>query len=239
MRSASGLPGGDIEPNRLAAPGEAAARERVGKISTRLDELGWSTVQLMIPRRDADEREAALAELEAAADRHGRGELLDEARDAVRDALFVGAERVVPTAAYATNPISTGRVEDRVAIFAAIEDAVAVAVTEDLLDAETAAILANPGRRILGLRPLATATCAALEPRRDDPGTQGVDGARMTDAEIDAQLAEARADLVRRRAAAFGILCLLALPAAWSLGVGIPGLLLFAAAIGVIVWMVA
>ena len=59
------------------------------------------------------------------------------------------------------------------------------------------------------------------------------------EAEAEAAEAEARSRLAQKRAAWFGILCVIALPLASSIGVGLPGLVLFGAAIALIVWVFA
>ena len=49
---------------------------------------------------------------------------------------------------------ATGRAADQVELVAAIDDAVAVAVAEDLLDPADARALSEPGRALLGLPPV-------------------------------------------------------------------------------------
>lgn len=144
-----------IEPNRLSAPGEAAARARVEALYAAADRLGPPDLWLSpVPRRDLEEREVLLAALERVADAHGRGALLDEARTWLRDALEARAVSRWTAETGATGQVIAGRPEDAAAIVLAIEDAVSVAVTEDLLDPGGAATLANPGRQLLGIASL-------------------------------------------------------------------------------------
>jgi hypothetical protein len=61
---------------------------------------------------------------------------------------------VLPAGTYLVSVSGGSRVEDRVEVFAAIDDAVSVAVAEDLVDPAAARMLAGPGRDLLGLEPL-------------------------------------------------------------------------------------
>jgi len=145
-----------IELNRLSVPGEDAARERVEAVFAAVDRQSPEELfRQSIPYRSPEQRANLLAELAEVAERHGRSALLAEARDLVRNALLARAtHRPVPTLA---TPGATliGRAEDEVAVVTAIEDAVAVATVEDRLDPRTAHALADPGRVVLGLPPLA------------------------------------------------------------------------------------
>lgn len=146
--------------------GEALARRRVEAVYAAVDrmtpeQLSWST----LPARDLEERTVLLAALEHAADRHGRGTLVDQARARLRDALgqrLLARSSSAEAGAIAISRI--GRVEDIASVQLAIEDAVSVAVTEDLLLPAYAAALADPGRRLLGLAPLAGSSLAPVPP---------------------------------------------------------------------------
>ena len=144
-----------IEPNRLTDPADRAARERVDEVFAAVDRLSpdqlWGVV---IGARDMDERERSLATLEAAVATRRRDELLDDTRATIRDALLGRVAAAHPVGTYGITITSGSRVDDRVAISLAIEDAVSVAVAEDLLDPDIAAKLADPGRALLGLDPL-------------------------------------------------------------------------------------
>ncbi len=144
-------------PNTLTNPGEREARARVEEVFARLDDLGTlDRGPLVIPEWNREEHGALLTDLERTADRSGRRALLDEARDAVRDALRVRSAGQWPGNLYGVGlrgptPL---RAQDVALATAAIDDVVAVAVTEDLLDPEAANILAGPGRQLLGLSSL-------------------------------------------------------------------------------------
>jgi hypothetical protein len=142
--------------------GERAARERVETVYAAVDRLGPQELSFTVmPPPDLEERTVLLADLEREADRFGRGALLDEARAWLRDAL---RQRIGSRAFHAETGVaglaSIGRPEDIASVALALEDAVSVAVTEDLLDPADAAALADPGRRLLGLPPLEGASVA-------------------------------------------------------------------------------
>jgi hypothetical protein len=130
----------------------------------------------------------------------------------------------------------------------AIEDAVAVAVVEDLLDPATAVALSSPGRRLLGLAPLdAPPSDGREEPVESDvaePATgpdetgdeAAADGA---DPEAELEEAEARDALRERRAALFVGGGAIALIAAYTVGVGLPGLVLVVLAVALLAWLFA
>jgi hypothetical protein len=120
-----------------------------------------------VPSRDLEERTVLLADLERTADRWGRGTLLDEGRDATRRALSTRMVSRFRAESGAVGIVTGGRADDFAQLVLAIEDAIAVAATEDLLDAGDAATLADPGRRILGLEPLAASDIGPV------PGASG------------------------------------------------------------------
>jgi hypothetical protein len=142
-------------PNQLSAPGERAARERVETLFARIDEIGvLPLIDMIIPAADPDHRDELLIEVDRVAARHGRTALLDEALDTTRNAMLRAVANRWVAGTYVAQPQGSARVEDRVALQRAIEDAVAVAVIEDVLDRDVAEALADPGRTILGLAPL-------------------------------------------------------------------------------------
>jgi hypothetical protein len=135
--------------------GEHEARERVQEVYTAVDRLTPDDLRLtVLPIRDKRERERLLAHLEGAAVAADRGTLLGEARTWLREAL--GARTLARQQAEAGvwGISAGGSVEDRVEVYFALEDAVSVAATQDLLDPAEAAALADPGRQLLGLEPL-------------------------------------------------------------------------------------
>ena len=152
------------EPNRLSVPGERAARQRLEDVFARVDELGpLDLANLGVPLRDPERRDALLADLRRAVQARGLGSLLDQARTAVHDALLARTSSEFPAGTYSVTIRGSARVEDQVALMNAIEDVVAVAVAEDVIEADVARSLAEPGRAILGLPPLRLAGAA------DDP----------------------------------------------------------------------
>ena len=143
-----------IEPNRLSAPGEAAARERLEAILAAIDEVTPQQLSgTIIARRDA-ERARQLGMLEQVVAANRREDLLTGARERVRTALQARMADVLAAGTYVGATSTGARVDDRVEVFAAIDDAVSVAVAQDLLDADVARVLAGPGRDLLGLGPL-------------------------------------------------------------------------------------
>ncbi|HYO44254.1 MAG TPA: hypothetical protein VES19_13745, partial [Candidatus Limnocylindrales bacterium] len=145
--------------------GERAARERVEAVYLAVDRLTPDDLRLTpMQTRDAETRALLVARVESVAADAGRGILLGEARSWLREAI--GARtlaRYQPEAGVWGVP-SGGVVQDRVEVLLALEDAVSVAVTQDLLDPDEAALLADPGRRLLGLEPLPVPGVAAEPP---------------------------------------------------------------------------
>jgi hypothetical protein len=144
-----------IQPGRLSAPGEGAVRARVEAVFEAADRLSppelWMSA---MPLRDERLRRELITDLEQVVASHGRRPLLDDARGRVRDELMERSVSRWTAESGAVGHQTVGRSEDLVRILAAIEDAVAVAVAEDLLDPIDAASLADPGRIVLGLPPL-------------------------------------------------------------------------------------
>lgn len=168
--------------------GERTARERVEAVYAAVDRLTPEDLRLTVmPVRDTDERERIVAHLEDAAVEADRGMLLGEARAWLRDAISARTLARVQFEAGVFGVSAGGAVEDRVAVFLALEDTVSVAATQDLLDPGEAAVLADPGRRILGLDPLPVPGATpeppppnAWEPTAAD-GSAAVDGPAAVD----------------------------------------------------------
>lgn len=163
--------GGAIRANTLANRAEDAALARVEEIVERLDaarveRMALSPDSVLDPAAHA----RLVARLEAEADVCGRRELLDDVRRQVRRTL---AHRFSPLSArsgLALPPLSaSARPEDEAVVVLAVLDAVSVAVMEDRLDPETADLLADPGRRLLGLPPLSSSARSAPMPTPGEP----------------------------------------------------------------------
>jgi hypothetical protein len=132
------------------------ARERVETVYAAVDRLTPDDLRLtVLPVRDTEARERLVAHLEDAAVEADLGTLLGEARAWLRDAIGARTLARFQAEAGAFGVSAGGAVEDRVAVLLALEDTVSVAVAQDLLDPAEAAALADPGRRLLGLEPLA------------------------------------------------------------------------------------
>jgi hypothetical protein len=159
---------------RPPAPGERAARRRVEAVYAAVDRLTVEDLQRStVPPRDPEQRKLLLGRLERRADQNERGPLLDEARAWLRDALHSRSVSRYRAESGALGWYMEGRAEDQAQVLLALEDAVSVAVAEDLLERDDAAALADPGRRLLGLAPLvatpeAPAPSLDWEPTRTD-----------------------------------------------------------------------
>jgi hypothetical protein len=223
--------------------GERTARLRVDAVYAAVDRITPDDLRLTpLAARDPATRGRLIAELEATAARHGRGPLLAEARDWLREALSgrVLARYHLETGIWATN--TSGRVEDQVAVFLALDDVVAVAVAEDLVDTDAAAWLAGPGRQLLGLAPLgapgipaASVTPAApVSPGEPDgprtappawePSAEDWAAANAGPAAVDPE--ERMAGPHRLRVAAFAAVAVVGVPAAVGWGLSNDGPLL-------------
>jgi hypothetical protein len=223
--------------------GERTARLRVDAVYAAVDRITPDDLRLTpLAARDPATRGRLIAELEATAARHGRGPLLAEARDWLREALSgrVLARYHLETGIWATN--TSGRVEDQVAVFLALDDVVAVAVAEDLVDTDAAAWLAGPGRQLLGLAPLgapgipaASVTPAApVSPGKPDgprtappawePSAEDWAAANAGPAAVDPE--ERMAGPHRLRVAAFAAVAVVGVPAAVGWGLSNDGPLL-------------
>ena len=168
-----------IEPNRLWAPGEHAARRHVEAVFEAIDRLsGADLAGIAITRPDDDRHDALLAELEARAAERGRMPLVEQARAAVRNAVAVRIASEWPAGTYGFRSRINARPGDTVALLQALEDTVSVAVMEDALDHGVADELAEPGRRLLGLEPLVDARHTARGERHPAAGPSPIASAR-------------------------------------------------------------
>ena len=167
-----------IQPNRLSVPGEAAARQRVEVVFEAIDGIPTDRLHgvALSPRED---RDRLVETLEGAVAAAGRGALLDEARDSVRNALSQRLAVVFPAGNAGLTLHATGRAADQVELVAAIDDAVAVAVAEDLLDPADARALSEPGRALLGLPPVGEEVAEPSPATRSRPPRLGADGLRL------------------------------------------------------------
>src|SRR5436190_15057105 len=112
---------------RLSAPGEHAARARVETIFAAVDRLSPVDLNdIVAPRLDHGDRDARLAELERLAAGAGRAALLDDAREALSNAILARHADIRPYP-YGMTTTGTARVEDQAAIVTALRDLVAVA----------------------------------------------------------------------------------------------------------------
>ena len=161
-----------IQPNRLSVPGEAAARQRVEVVFEAIDGIPTDRLHgvALSPRED---RDRLVETLEGAVAAAGRGALLDEARDSVRNALSQRLAVVFPAGNAGLTLHATGRAADQVELVAAIDDAVAVAVAEDLLDPADARALSEPGRALLGLPPVGEEVARAVSGHPCAPAAPG------------------------------------------------------------------
>jgi hypothetical protein len=167
---------------------DRAARERVEAVYAAVDRLTPDDLRLTpMPVRDAEVRERLVAHLEDAAVDADRGTLLGEARSWLRDAIGARTLARYAPEAGVWGVAAGGVVRDRVEVFLALEDAVSVAATQDLLDPGEAALLADPGRRLLGLEPLTVPGLAAeplpnaWEPSATDWAAAGGEGPAAVD----------------------------------------------------------
>src|SRR3954451_14255682 len=120
--------GPSVRINQLRAPREADARDR--------SEAGYAAVDALTPDAldvvpihviDRVDRDRRIEALEAVAERAGRRELLDTARDRLQQAVLERfASRIASP--YGMQIVGSARVEDRSAVIRALRDLVAVSV---------------------------------------------------------------------------------------------------------------
>ncbi len=132
-------------------PATDAARARVATLLERFTHVELQVVVVAPP--DA-ERRAARDRARTAAIAAGRGELLDEAVAAARDATVRSFARGGFSGTWAATDmaVSVARSSDRVAAGAALEEAVTAAVAEDLVDEETRDVLTSTWDELTRLR---------------------------------------------------------------------------------------
>ena len=137
---------------KLSAPGEHAARARVETIFAAVDRLSAVDIyELAAPSIDRDDRDVRMAELERLADGAGRGDLLDDACEALTNAVVTRLSSI-RTYQYGMVTAGTARAEDQVRIVSVLRDLVAVAVMQDRLEPDDARALAGPGLQLLASR---------------------------------------------------------------------------------------
>jgi hypothetical protein len=127
-----------------------AARARVASL---LDELARIELQVVVVARPDATREAARDRARDAAIAAGRGELLEEAIEAVRDAVLrtFALAGFSGTWAATDMAVSVVRAEDRVAAAAAFEEAAMAAIVEDLVDDDTLDVLGSTSAELRGM----------------------------------------------------------------------------------------
>ncbi len=239
----------EIRPNTLAAPWERAALQRVEALFRRLDRLPVADLLLATVSPAAEPvRRTSLAGLEGAASQHGRGGLLDEARSAVRDRILARIAAIYPIDGGTGVPSLRSRAEDEARLVLALQDAVAVAIAQDLIDAEDADLLAGPARRLLGIRPGPVRERGAADGQPDEPapGTAWMPSEQDWEAAATGREAAVRdaplPGVVGMRVGFFALVALIGAPAALGAGIaaGQPLLaVLVAAAVIALCWTFA
>ncbi len=117
--------------------GEDQARARLEALFEGFDRLTPDELARMGMRRDHGAARASLLQVcREAAEKHGRTELLAEARAQAREAVMnrYSAGSLHPTFIGLNWGLSQGTVDDRVSVAQALEDAAAAAVVADLVD---------------------------------------------------------------------------------------------------------
>jgi hypothetical protein len=134
-------------------------------------------------------------------------------------------------------------VDDRVAVFQAIDDAVCVAVAEDLLELDDARQLSDPGRALLGLPPVGDDGVEPPRARRREHQPWEPTDADWTDAQRSAAGGSPLLPGVRGLWQVFlGAIAVIGIPATIALGIASDRLwfgLLGAVAIGAVCWTLA
>ena len=133
--------------------GEAAARARVDALFERFNDLTPTDLaHIGLRRRDDEHRRLQLERVEQAARASGRSVLLGEARAEAQRFVFHRFDEAAmsPTWLGPGWGVSTGGVEDRVAIVAAITDSAAAAVVADLVEPDLVRALSTDAENLLG-----------------------------------------------------------------------------------------
>jgi hypothetical protein len=149
-----------------------AARARVASL---LDELARIELQVVVVAGPDPTRQAARDRARDAAITAGRGELLDEAIAAVREAVLRTFARAGFSGTWAATDmaVSVVRAEDRVAAVAAFEEAAMAAIVEDLVDEETLEVLRSTSAQ---LRDMARIPSPGSLSELGTPATEAVRG---------------------------------------------------------------
>ncbi len=151
-----------------ADAGLDAAYARVGALRDQLSRIELQVVVVAPP--DAVRRAARERATETARE-NGRGRLLDDTLDEVRETTLRAFARASFSGTWAASQmaVSVASARDRVAAVAAFEEAAIAAVTEDLVDDDTLDILRATADHLLGMTgmpvPMALSTFGA--PRGD------------------------------------------------------------------------
>jgi hypothetical protein len=133
--------------------GEERARARLELLFEGFDRLTPDELAHMGMRRDHGEARASLLRVVAeAAEKHGRTQLLDEARTQAREAVLnrYSAGSLHPTF-IGLNWMSQGTVDDRVSVVQALEDAASAAVVADLVDRDVVDALSVDAEHLVDL----------------------------------------------------------------------------------------
>lgn len=136
-----------------AAEGEAAARARVDALFARFNDLTPTDLaHLDLQREEAERRRPQLDAIDEAARASGRTELVRKARDEARRFVLSRFDEAAmsPTWLGPAWGVSTGGVEDRVAIVEAIADAAAATVVADIVAPDVVHALAADAEHLLG-----------------------------------------------------------------------------------------
>ncbi len=134
--------------------GDVQARARLEALFEGFDRLTPDELAHVGMRRDHGEARASLLRVCAeAAEKHGRTELLAEARTQAREAVLnrYSAGSLHPTFIGLNWGLSQGTVEDRVSVVQALEDAAAAAVVADLVDRDVADALSVDAEHLVDL----------------------------------------------------------------------------------------
>lgn len=133
--------------------GEAAARARVDALFERFNDLTPTDLaHIGLVRQDDEQRRLQLEAVEQAARASGRSVLLGQARDEARAVVFHRFDEAAmsPTWLGPAWGVSTGGVEDRVAIVEALSDSAAAAVVADLVGPDVVRALSTDAEHLLG-----------------------------------------------------------------------------------------
>ncbi len=153
-RPATQLTQASAAADRPAPAGEAEARTRLQALFAGLDRLTpYELERAGLRRWDDDARQALLRTVDEAARSGDRTALLYETRNEAREAVLrrYSEGGLHPTWVGLNWGISQGRIEDRVAIVEALQDAAAAAVVADLVQPEVVDALGLDAALLTGM----------------------------------------------------------------------------------------